>query len=164
MNMTGQTFSPRIQPGWLVDANHVALHVRDVAEAVRFWSTIFGAGPSPRFSSKRAFHVEVAGLTLAFFAKPGLVAWNNEYPHVAFTVTSAGLRGTKSALDAVGVATHEPWTRNHVEALMYFRDPTGNLFELYCPQYDDIAGLAVGQGKGGDYRPPLDQLRYNWNG
>ena len=83
---------------------------------------------------------------------------------MALTVSSDGLRGLKSILDAAGVRTHEPWTRNHVEALMYFRDPTGNLFELYCPAYDDISDLEVGAGKGGEFRPALDQLRYDWKG
>ena len=56
------------------------------------------------------------------------------------------------------------WTRNYKTALLYFRDPSGNLFELYCDSgYEDIRELALGPRQGG--RPlPLEALQYQWNG
>lgn len=47
---------------------------------------------------------------------------------------------------------------------MYFRDPSGNLFELYCPQYDRPEDIEIGLGKavGSTFRPPIDDLNYEW--
>lgn len=150
--------------GWITGINHLALHVRDVDEAMRFWTGLFGGEPTRVRPGKQTFHVRLPGVVLAFFEQEGLVGWEREFPHYAFTVTPEGMRGIKRLLDAAGVVTHRPWTRNSKEALMYFRDPTGNLFELYCPDYDKVSELALAQSNGGDYRPPLAALRYDWRG
>ena len=70
----------------------------------------------------------------------------------------------KQRLDEAGVKTHQPWTRNRREALMYFRDPSGNLFELYCPDYDRTEELALAKQRGGDFHPDVDALFYDWQG
>jgi hypothetical protein len=103
-------------------------------------------------------------VVLAFFERAGLVGSDLEFPHYAFTVTPDGMRGMQRVLDVAGVATHRPWTRNRKEALMYFRDPSGNLFELYCPDYDRVEELALAKENGGTFRPPLADLGYDWRG
>lgn len=135
--------------------------MRDLEEAKRFWTTNFDG--TARTVGKRV-HIVVAGTTLAFFDAPGLCGWDHEYPHYAFTVTSDGIRGLKDRLERSGAKTHPLWTRKHGEALMYFRDPSGNLFELYCPNYDRESELVVAAGRGGDFRPPIKDLRYDWKG
>jgi len=50
-----------------------------------------------------------------------------------------------------GVTTSEPWTRDGVKGLLYFRDPAGNLFEMYCRKLNDAATFARGIKQGGSY-------------
>ena len=151
---------------WITGLNHIALHVRDLAEATRFWTGLFEAEPFGKATATRpAFHFRLpGGVVLALFERPGAVNWDMEYPHYGFEVTPEGLRAMKQRLDEAGVATHRPWTRNRKEALMYFRDPSGNMFELYCPHYDRIDELALSTVYGGDFEPSLADLRYDWRG
>ena len=57
----------------------------------------------------------------------------------------------KACLERAGVPTHAIWTRNRVEALMYFRAPSGNLFELYRKEGYAAEQIPVGKGADGDY-------------
>jgi catechol 2,3-dioxygenase-like lactoylglutathione lyase family enzyme len=111
------------QPGWVTGINHLALPVRNVDEALRFWTRLFGGAPYRVRAGKQTFHVQLPGVVLAFFERPGVSASGAEFPHYAFTVTPEGMRGLTRLLEEAGVATHRPWTRNRTEALMYFRDP-----------------------------------------
>ena len=43
---------------------------------------------------------------------------------------------------------------------MYFRDPAGNQFEMYCPEGDTGIPLRIGQRAGGDYVIPFRTLVY----
>jgi hypothetical protein len=63
-----------------------------------------------------------------------------------------------------GVVTTEPWTRDGVKGLLYFRDPAGNLFEMYCRQIKDAASFARGAKQGGNYTIDLAALEYRWPG
>ena len=149
--------------------NHIALHVRSVPEAVRFWTTVLGAKVHSFDETRdptagRQFAVNLGGVALAFFEQPGLAGWETEFPHYAFTVTTESMLAAKASLDAAGVITHAIWTRHKDEALMYFRDPSGNLFELYCPHFDGADQLPLAMSAGGDYRPPIADLRYDWKG
>ena len=47
----------------------------------------------------------------------------------------------KQWLEDHGVKTHAPWTRHQVEGLMYFKDPSGNLIEVYCPKFAGAKSL-----------------------
>ena len=150
---------------WVTGFNHIALHVRDLAEATRFWVGVFEAEPFGKATPDRpAFHLRLPGLVLALFERPGVVDWATEYPHYAFTVTGPGLRGMKQRLEEAGVKTHPLWTRNRRESLMYFRDPSGNLFEFYWPDYDRIAEVRLSRIYGGDFEPAIEDLRYDWTG
>lgn len=146
---------------YILGLNHIALHVRNVDEATAFWMNLFDAVPYRDFPPKRLFHVRVAGVVLAFFEQPGLIGRDVEFPHYAFTLSSEGIRVMKQRLEAAGVKTHPLWTRNQKEALMYFRDPSGNLFEFYCPEYDRVEDLKLGGSKG-SFQPPINDLMYEW--
>lgn len=165
----------RQHDGLIEGLSHISLHVRDVDEAIGFWTTIFQAEPyefaaqpeSGRAhlgSDGRPTCVELAGTVLHFSTPAGISGWDAEYPHVGFTVGPEQLRELKHRLEEAGVPTHPLWTRNQVEALMYFRDPSGNLFEFYCWQYDRIDDLALDSHKGGTFRPPVHELTYDWDG
>jgi len=155
--------------------SHISLHVRDIEEAMRFWKTIFGAreylftsqpesGVIPGSADERLTSVQVGGTVLHFSRAEGTSGWDKEYPHIAFSVNSQQLVRLKQRLDASGVKTHPIWTRKRVEALMYFRDPSGNLFEFFCWQFDEVDGLVVDAKSGGDFRPPVGDLTYDWKG
>ena len=55
-----------------------------------------------------------------------------EYPHMAFFVNAEELVAMKKWLTRCGVPTSNFWTRGGVETLMFFRDPSGNMIELFC--------------------------------
>ncbi len=153
------------EENYILGLNHISVLVRDVDEACAFWRDLFGGVPFGTIQGKRLFHVRFAGTVLAFFdfKDRGLIAHDLEYPHYAFTVSPEGMRVLKKRMEDAGVKTHPIWTRNKAEALMYFRDPSGNLYELYCPQYDRPDELAVAiDREGGTFRPPLDDLDYDW--
>jgi catechol 2,3-dioxygenase-like lactoylglutathione lyase family enzyme len=150
---------------WITGINHIALPVRNIAEAARFWTDLFEAEPFGRDDPGRPnFHFQLPGVVLALFERPGVIGIHVEYPHYGFTATAEGLRRMKRRLEEAGVKTHQPWTRNRREALMYFRDPSGNLFELYCPDYDRPEELALAKQRGGDFHPDVDALFYDWKG
>jgi catechol 2,3-dioxygenase-like lactoylglutathione lyase family enzyme len=145
-----------------------------VDEAIRFWSNIFGAdsyifghqpesGRAHLATDEKPASVTFSGIVLHFSRAEGISGWDKEYPHVAFNVTSQQLRTLKARLEGAGVKTHPVWTRNKVEALMYFRDPSGNLFEFFCWQYDQVAGVELDAHKGGAFRPPVGDLTYDWS-
>jgi catechol 2,3-dioxygenase-like lactoylglutathione lyase family enzyme len=153
-----------VQDNYILGLNHVSLHVRNVDEAVKFWMDLFEATPHNQRPGRQLFHVKLSGTVLAFFELKGVIGRDVEFPHYAFTTSCEGMRVLKQRLEEAGVKTHPFWTRNQSEALMYFRDPSGNLFELYCPQYDRPEDTQVGLGKasGSTFRPPIGDLNYEW--
>jgi catechol 2,3-dioxygenase-like lactoylglutathione lyase family enzyme len=110
--------------------------------------------------------VRVAGAIFGLSEqKGGWTAPDAEFPHYAFEVEGKDLAALKARLEVHGVKTHPIWTRHGVEALMYFRDPSGNLFELYCTQgFEGADQLPRPPGWGGDFRPPIGELSYDWQG
>lgn len=57
--------------------------------------------------------------------------------------------------------TNSPWTRaGRTHALVYFRDPTGNQFELFSPTGAGSLPLRVGARAGGDYVTDFTALAY----
>src|SRR4051794_2037802 len=131
--------------------SHISIPVRDRAEAVRFFVGLLGAEitlENPSFTEVRVAST-IIGLSQQ---KGGWTAPDAEFPHYAFEVPPEDFRPIKSRLDASGVKTHPIWTRHGVETLMYFRDPSGNLFELYCTEgFQDANDLPHAKGWGGDF-------------
>jgi len=116
--------------------NHMTVPVRDLAEGRRYFLETVGA--SLLFESKT--HVQVvfgeAELGMAGQSR-GYTPPDARFPRRRYTVEPAELRDLKARLASLGVPTHEPVTTDGSDALMYFRDPSGNLFELHCPSPDD---------------------------
>ncbi|HLH23023.1 MAG TPA: VOC family protein [Chloroflexota bacterium] len=144
--------------------SHVSLPVRDRAEAVRWFVQVLGAElhlDNPTFTE-----VRVAGTVFGLSEQQGgWTAPDAEFPHYAFEVEGQAFLPLKARLEAHGVKTHPVWTRHGVEALMYFRDPSGNLFELYCTRgFPGADQLPRPPGWGGDFRPPIADLSYEWQG
>jgi catechol 2,3-dioxygenase-like lactoylglutathione lyase family enzyme len=140
---------------------HASLTVRDLEEAKRFYTEVLGGRlvlNLPEFAE-----VNVSGMIFGFAEVSGHVQHpHEEYPHIAFFIDGDQLVPMKQWLEDHGVKTHGLWTRNGREALMYFKDPSGNLFEIYCRQYDGAAELPRGGPRGGEGIVDLTTLNYDW--
>ncbi len=144
--------------------SHISIPVRDRAEATRFFVNVLGAEvtlQNPTFTE-----VRMAGTIFGLSEqRSGWTAPDAEYPHYAFEIAPEDFEPMKARLEAHGVRTHPIWTRHGVEALMYFRDPSGNLFEFFCTEgFKDADKLPHAKGWGGDFRPPIADLSYDWKG
>ncbi len=160
----GTAESPSAADARPAHLSHVSIPVRDRAEAVRWFTKVLGAEvvlENPTFTE-----VRVAGTIFGLSEqKGGWTAPDAEFPHYAFEVDPKDLLALKARLEANGVKTHPLWTRHGVEALMYFRDPSGNLFELYCSTgFEGADRLPRPPGWGGNFRPPIADLSYDWQG
>ena len=115
--------------------NHIAIPVRDLEKSKRFYAEVIGGRiineGTPEFSE-----VVVGGTIIGLSESRGEPqASTAEFPHIALEIDSDQFLPMKKWLEDHGVRTHEPWTRHHIEGLMYFKDNSGNLIELYCPQF-----------------------------
>ena len=140
--------------------SHISLPTRDLAMSRRFFTEVLGGelredGPT----AKIQFTNFAIGLGPQ---EGGATAPHREHPHYAFTVPAEDFAPLKQRLEAFGVPTHEPWTRTGSPcALMYFRDPSGNQFEMFCPGGDTGLPLRIGHRAGGDYVIPFPTLVYS---
>lgn len=142
---------------------HASLYCHDLGQAKRFFTKVLGGElihDVDGFSE-----VRVAGMIIGITVRPGTTtARDAEYPHYAFFVESEDFLPAVSWLRQNGVATSEPWTRDGVKGLLYFRDPSGNLFELYCKKSKDAASFVRGVRQGGSYSIDFAALNYLWPG
>lgn len=122
--------------------NHMTVPVRDLAEGRRFFLEVVGA--TMAFESRTHVQVVVGGAELGMAPQDrGYTPPDARLPRRRYTVDAVALRSMKARLESFGVPTHEPATSDGTDALMYFRDPSGNLFELFCPEPDaDLANAA----------------------
>ena len=142
--------------------SHASLPCRDLEQSKRFFTEVLGA---EIFHDTVGFaEVRIAGVIIGLAEQTGgWTGWDAEYPHYAFFIDGKNYWPMKEWLESCGISTH-PWTRDHKKALLYFRDPSGNLFEIYCEKgYEGVASLPVGLKQGGR---PIDfaGLNYEWNG
>ena len=109
--------------------------------------------------------VMVAGVIIGFTDRPGSTTKRDaEYPHYAFFIEPQDFLPMVAWLRHNGVTTSEPWTRDGIKGLLYFRDPSGNLFEMYCPKLKESASFVRGAKQGGSYEIDFAGLNYEWNG
>lgn len=114
--------------------NHISIPVRDLAAAKKFYTDVLGGRlvlESPNFAE-----VLVAGTIVGLSDVRGRPQSSDaEFPHIGFEIESDQFLPMRQWLDDHGVKVHRPWTRSQVEGLMYFKDPSGNLIEIYCPRF-----------------------------
>lgn len=140
--------------------DHVSLPCRDLAEGMRFYGGVLGGR---LVVSEPAFALfEIAGMRIGIgSAGTTFMTDGAEYPHIAFNVGPDALIRMKGWLAACGVPTSGFWTRKGVETLMFFRDPSGNVIELFCDAgYDGAADLPRGPARGHGAAIDIDALRY----
>ncbi len=111
--------------------SHVSFPCRDLEEGKRFYVGVLGGSlrvDQPTFASITVANVDI-GIGNVGCAWPEAVA---EYPHMAFFIDAENLAAMRPWLMACGIPVSPLWTRNGREALMFLRDPSGNLIELFC--------------------------------
>ncbi|HEX6513789.1 MAG TPA: VOC family protein, partial [Chloroflexota bacterium] len=138
----------------------ISVPVRDLAQARQFYTAVLGgdlAFEQPDYAEV-TFGSFVVGLGKQ---DKGATPREAEYPHYAFTVGPEEFVAAKQRLEECGIPTHEPWGRTgRSAALMYFRDPSGNQFEIYSEDGAPIP-LRIGARAGGDYVVPFATLSYD---
>jgi len=141
--------------------SHVSLPCRNLEESKLFYSQVLGG---------ELFH-EIAGFVEYRIAdiviglseqEEGWTGPEDEYPHYAFYLDGQNFELMKQWLDRCAVPNY-PYRRDQT-ALIYFRDPSGNLFEMYCRQIKEAADFARGVKQGGNYTIDLAALDYRWTG
>ena len=143
---------------------HVSVPCRDLAEGKRFYGDVLGGKKvvdTPTFASFQFGSVQIGIGTVG-------CSWSEaktEYPHFAFYVEPDTLTHMKDWLTQCGIPTSNLWTRYGKEALMFFRDPSGNVIEFYCRSgYKGAADLPKGGPQGQDIAVDITKLLYkSWN-
>lgn len=140
--------------------DHVSMPCRDLDEGIRFYGEVLGGEllvKQERFAQFRiaGTKIGIGSVGTTFMTKSA------EYPHIAFNVGPEELVQTKEWLTACGIPTSNFWTRSGVETLMFFRDPSGNVIELYCNGgYEGAAELPRGPARGHGTAVDVDALSY----
>ena len=142
---------------------HASIFCRDLEQAKRFFTKVLGG---ELIHDVDGFaEVRIAGIIIGLTVRPGTTTGRDaEYPHYAFFVEAEDFLPMVSWLRQNGVVTSEPWTRDGVKGLLYFRDPSGNLFEMYCRKLNEGANLVRGAKQGGSYTLDFPALNYQWKG
>src|SRR5258706_7228583 len=87
-----------------------------------------------------------------------------EYPHYAFYADANNFLAMIHWLKVNGVVTPGPWSRDGKKGLMDFRDPSGNLFAIYCGKdLPQAATFPRGAQQGGSYVTDYASMIYDWN-
>jgi catechol 2,3-dioxygenase-like lactoylglutathione lyase family enzyme len=143
---------------------HLSMPVRDIQQSKRFFVEVMGGEPMATSDPETFTEVRVAGAVVGLSSRGG--AWTGreaEYPHYAFHADADSFMPMIEWLKAHGVVTPGPWTRDGKKGLMYFRDPSGNLLEIYCGRALAIAqNFPRGAKQGGSYVSDNAGLFYDW--
>jgi len=146
--------------------SHLSMPVRDLEQSKRFFIDVLGGEPVETSDPGTFTEVRVAGAIVGLSTRGGVPTDRDaEYPHYAFHADAENFLPMIDWLKAHGVVTPGPWTRDGKKALMYFRDPSGNLLEVYCSgNFPAAADFPRGVKQGGKYATPLANLYYDWRG
>ena len=140
---------------------HVSLPCRDLEKGKVFYTGVMGGKlrvDTPTFCSINVCGVDIGiGTEGCTFIGKGA-----EYPHIAFFVGPKEMMQMRDWLQVCGIPTSNFWTRSGVEALMFFRDPSGNMIELYCSGgVPGSADFAKGPPRGHGTAVDIETLHYD---
>jgi catechol 2,3-dioxygenase-like lactoylglutathione lyase family enzyme len=142
---------------------HASIPCCDLEQAKRFFIKVIGGELIHDIDGFA--EVRVAGIIIGMTDRPGRPTRRGaEYPHYAFFIEPGDFLPMVAWLRENGVTTSEPWTRDGIKGLLYFRDPAGNLFEMYCPKLQEAASFVRGAKQGGSYAIDFAALNYEWKG
>lgn len=140
---------------------HVSVPCRDLEEGIRFYRDILGGEmhvKTPDFASFKFGEVDVGIGTVGVSYLQG----DAEYPHMAFYIGVDELKQMKEWLDQNNVPTTNMWTRSGKEALMFTRDPSGNLIEFYCNgPFPGAEAFPRGPARGHGTAVDIQKIRYD---
>ena len=148
-------------PPRLDGIDHVSFPCRDLEEGIRFYRDVLGGKMLVKEDAFAMFdvcgaHIGIGSVGCTFI-EPG-----NEYPHMGFTCSAEALVAMQGWLARCGIPTSNLWTRQGVEALMFFRDPSGNVIELFCHEgYADAPNLPRGPARGHGITVDIDAITYS---
>jgi catechol 2,3-dioxygenase-like lactoylglutathione lyase family enzyme len=140
---------------------HVSLPCRDLEEGKQFYVGVLGG--KVRVDRPTFVALEIAGTEIGI----GTVGCTyieaaKEYPHIAFYCGPDEIVQMKEWLAQFGIPSSNYWTRAGVEALMFFRDPSGNIIELFCKKgFKGAENLPKGPPAGHGIAVDIDQTRYD---
>ncbi len=141
--------------------DHVSFPCRDLAEGIRFYREVLGGTLLVQESAFALF--DICGVRIGIGSDGcTFLDAGTEYPHVGLACSAEALVQMKDWLGRCGVSSSDFWTRQGKEALMFFRDPSGNVIELFCHEgYADAPNLARGPARGHGITVDIDALRYD---
>jgi catechol 2,3-dioxygenase-like lactoylglutathione lyase family enzyme len=140
--------------------------VRDIEQSKRFFIEVMGGEPMATSDPETFTEVRLAGAVVGLSTRGGVSTGRNvEYPHYAFHADAENFLQMIEWLKSHGVVTPGPWTRDGKKGLMYFRDPSGNLLEIYCGgDFPAASTFPRGIKQGGSYNIDYASLYYDWRG
>jgi len=152
--------APAVRRPAFARLDHVSLPCRDLEAGIRFYRDVLGGELVVQEAKFALFRI--AGTRIGIGAAgTTFMSDDAEYPHIAFNVGPDVLVETQRWLAACGVPTSGFWTRKGVETLMFFRDPSGNVIELFCEGgYEGAADLPRGPARGHGAAIDINALRY----
>ena len=111
--------------------SHSSLPCLDIEQSKIFYSEVMGGELAHQIAGFVEYKIE--DIIIGVSEQPdGWTGPDDEFPHYAFFVEAQDFTPMVSWLRQNGVTTSEPWTRDGIRGLLYFCDPSGNLFEIYC--------------------------------
>jgi catechol 2,3-dioxygenase-like lactoylglutathione lyase family enzyme len=139
---------------------HVSVPCRDLEEGIRFYRDILGGEMHVNtgdFASFKFGDVDVGIGTIG----TSYIQGDAEYPHIAFYIGNDELVQMKAWLDQNNVPTTNMWTRGGKEALMFTRDPSGNIIEFYCNgPFPGAENFPRGPARGHGTAVDIQKIRY----
>jgi len=116
----------------IIKAHHVALKVKDVASSKAFYTETLGFRVAARIPGKEIYFIDIGGTTIELMAgsgDEGEDAQARGFVHLAFEVDDVD--ATYEQLCAKGVEFTTPPKSVGDIRLSFFKDPDGNLLELF---------------------------------
>jgi len=144
--------------------DHLSVPCRDLEEGIRFYRDVLGGELVVQEAAFALFNI--AGTRIGIgSAGCSFMEEHAEYPHFAFLAGAETMTHTKEWLAACGVPSSNFWTRQGIETLMFFRDPSGNVIELFCEKgFEGAADLPRGVAQGHGTTIDIGALRYaSWS-
>jgi len=113
--------------------HHISLPCRDIKETIDFYCGVLGG--TVKHEEENFVLLTLGGADLGLSTVGGSwTAAKAEYPHIAWAVDGNAMQHIQHVLDVHEIPRTNCWTRKGIEALMFFRDPSDNVLELFCDQ------------------------------
>ena len=159
--MQADTRKPVDGPPVFSSIHHIAIPCRDLDEGISFYRDVLGGEQKVQESAFAL--LELGGILIGISTEGATqMVPGTEYPHFAFLVDAGALVQTKEWLTRCGIPSSDYWTRNGIETLLFFRDPTGNVIELFCPEgYEGANELPRGPARGHSAAINIDAITYS---